>query len=335
MTRTHSLADHRPALRLSWGLSLGLAIAALALMPAPAPAQGFNDAPPNAPDQRPAFDGQTRAPVMADDIALVTQVVAGGLAFPWGMAELPDGGWLVTERAGRLLVVRDGTARPVAGVPAVAARGQGGLLDVALAPDFAQTRQIWLTLAEDRGDGRNATALAHARLADDDSRLDEARIVWQQNPAVDSGLHFGSRIVPDGAGGLFVTTGDRGHQSAQAQDGASDLGKVIHIAADGTARHHSRGHRNIQAAALDATGALWTVEHGPRGGDELNRPQTGGNYGWPVISYGINYDGSAVGQGLTAAAGMEQPVYYWYRSSRPRGWHFTMARCFPNGAAMR
>ncbi|MFV0386579.1 PQQ-dependent sugar dehydrogenase, partial [Paracoccus sp. (in: a-proteobacteria)] len=202
------------------------------LFAASAHAQDFNAAAPNAPGQKPAFAGQTRAPVLPD-MALNRQVVTEGLRHPWGMAELPDGGWLVTERPGRLrLIAPNGAMSPaIAGLPDVDSRGQGGLLDVAVAGNFAETRRVWISFAQPRGGGRNATAVATGVLAADGSRLDDLRVIWQQQPAWNSTNHFGSRLVFDGQGGLFVTTGERSRRDARglAQNVTTSLGKVVRI----------------------------------------------------------------------------------------------------------
>ncbi|RKR03487.1 glucose/arabinose dehydrogenase [Kushneria sinocarnis] len=297
--------------------------------------------PPNAPDQQPAFPGQTRAPAMQSAVELQTEVVAEGLVHPWGMAFLPEGGMLVTERPGRLrLITADGTvSEPIAGVPEVDARGQGGLLDVALDPGFAENRRLYLSYAEPREHGRNGTAVARATLSADGSRLSEVQPIFRQQPDWDSTRHFGSRVIPDGEGHLFITLGERSlpEPRQQAQSLESELGKVVRINRDGSSpddnpfvgRDDARptiwsyGHRNIQGAALHPdSGALWTIEHGPRGGDELNRPAAGHNYGWPVITYGEDYSGAPIGEGITQHEGMEQPIYYWDPVIAPGGMTF-------------
>jgi glucose/arabinose dehydrogenase len=266
--------------------------------------------------------------------------VAVGLEHPWGLAVLPDGRFLVTERPGRLrLVGRDGElSAPLAGVPRVLARGQGGLLDVALSPTFAQDRLVYLSFAEPGGAG-GGTAVARGRLGE--RGLEDTQVIWRQEPKVNGNNHWGSRLVwrPDGT--LFVTLGDRYHHSERAQDLTTTIGKIVRLNADGSipadnpfvgrgdARPEiwSLGHRNVQAAALDAAGRLWTVEHGARGGDELNRPEAGRNYGWPVITYGIDYSGARIGIG-TAAPNMEQPVYSWDPVIAPSGAVFYSGRAF-------
>lgn len=309
-----------------------------------AQAQGFNARAPNAPDQQPAFQGQTRAPVIEQNVQLDTQTVADGLVHPWGMTQLPDGSWLVTERPGRLrLISAEGAmSDPIAGLPKVDARGQGGLLDVVVRDDFPQTRQVWWSYAEPREAGRNATAVATGTLSEDHSALTNVRVVFQQNPAWNSTAHFGSRLVFDRDGMLFVTTGDRSQPEPRvlAQDVSTHIGKVLRINPEGRAAEGnpkikgglpeiwSYGHRNLQSAALDADGVLWTVEHGPRGGDELNQPQAGLNYGWPVITYGLDYSGRPIGDGLTAKDGMEQPVYFWDPVIAPAGMAFYHGELF-------
>lgn len=314
------------ALLLS-GLTLGPAGPALAEL---------NQSPPNAAGQQPAFAGQTRAPELTDGVALRPQVVVSGLDSPWGLALLPDGDWLITERPGRLRLLSKGElSEPIRNLPKVDARGQGGLLDVAVDRDFPRTRQIWFSFAEPRGEGKNGTTVATAHLSADGRALERLRVIFRQQPAWASDKHFGSRIVPDGRGGLFVTTGERSVASARplAQDVNTHLGKVLHIdaqtgaglpgnpfvAGKGRPEIWSWGHRNIQSAALDAQGRLWIVEHGARGGDELNRPQAGRNYGWPIITYGEDYSGRPIGKGQTQAKGMEQPVYYWDPVIAPSG----------------
>ena len=291
----------------------------------------------NTPEQRPAFAGQTRAPAVRVSVPVETTVVARGLERPWAVEVLPDGRMLVTEKAGRLrLVARDGTiGAPIGGLPAVDARDQGGLLDVALAPDFVTSGRIWWSYAERREDGRTNTAVAMGVWRDGQPSLSDVRVVWRQEPAWNSTKHYGSRIVFSNDGHVFITTGERSGTDSRplAQELNAELGKVIRLNVDGSVDREnpftsvvgaqpeiwSYGHRNLQSAALDAQGRLWTVEHGPRGGDELNMPQAGRNYGWPVITYGEEYNGSPVGEGQTARQGMEQPVYYWDPVIAPSG----------------
>ena len=320
---------------------IGVSAALLAL---PACAQDFNAAAPNT-TYGPAFEGQTRAPAIADGVALAQQVIASGLVNPWGMAELPDGRWLVTEKPGRLRIVGmdGGVSDPVAGLPEVFSGGQGGLLDVAIRDDFARTRRVWWSYAEPRAEGLNGTAVATGTLSEDGREMRDVKVIFQQQPGWASGLHFGSRLAfaPDGA--LFVTTGERSVTGARelSQDVGTHLGKVLRLDPEGgpaagnpaipggLPEIWSWGHRNVQSAAIGPDGALWTVEHGPRGGDELNRPEAGRNYGWPVISYGVEYRGGTIGEGLTQAEGMEQPVYYWGPVIAPSGLAFYDGALFP------
>ncbi|MDB6182847.1 PQQ-dependent sugar dehydrogenase [Paracoccus fistulariae] len=308
-------------------------------------AQDFNDAPPNAPGQSPAFEGQTRAPVLPDT-PLRQQVVVDGLENPWAMAELPDGGWLVTEKPGRLRHVgADGAlSDPIGGLPELDTRRQGGLLDVAVADDFAQTRRVWISFAQPREGGKTSTSVATGVLSADGTTLQDTRVIWQQNPAWDSAMHYGSVLVFDGKGGLFVTTGERSVRDARvlAQDVTAALGKVVRIdpmtgasmgdpgQPDALPEIWSWGHRNLQGAAMGPDGALWTIEHGPKGGDELNRPQAGMNYGWPRVTYGIDYGGGPIGEGLTQLDGTEQPVYYWDPVIAPGGMTFYEGEMFPD-----
>ncbi|MEL6168499.1 MAG: PQQ-dependent sugar dehydrogenase [Pseudomonadota bacterium] len=257
--------------------------------------------------------------------------VAGDLEEPWGLAFLPDGGFLVTLRDGDLVHIREnGSRQRIRGVPDVQSRGQGGLLDVAVARDFAETNEIFLTFArpQRRGEG---TALAIAELNTDAGRLRNVRVIFEMAPGSSGGRHFGSRVVEALDGTLYVTTGDRGDRPS-AQDLSNHNGAVIRVTRSGQvppdnpfvgqsgARPEiwSYGHRNPQGATLDLNGNLWTVEHGAQGGDEINRIRRGANYGWPVISYGRHYSGAKIGEG-TARDGMEQPALYWDPSIAPSG----------------
>jgi glucose/arabinose dehydrogenase len=296
----------------------------------------------------PASAAQTDAPRPAKESRVKTETVAKGLASPWGLQFLPDGRLLVTEKPGRLRVVtRDGkVGAAISGVPKVFATGQGGLLDVLLARDFgAKDGDIYLSYSEPREDGAAATAVARARLTLDDTgggALSDVETIFQQQPAIaKSGNHFGSRLVwaPDGS--LFVTTGDRGSARPEVQKPDTTIGKVLNLKPDGSPAHSqpvqpdwdakiwSLGHRNIQGAALDpTTGELWTVEHGARGGDELNLTTRGKNYGWPIITYSNEYFGGAIGEG-TARPGIEQPVYYWVPSIATSGLAIYTGDLFP------
>ena len=268
--------------------------------------------------------------------------VAQGLDHPWGLAFLPDGRMLVTERVGRLqLFDRNGrNPRSIGGLPKIQTGGQAGLLGLALSPTFAQDKLVYFSFAEP-GDGGAGTAVARGRLGE--SALENVQVIWRQTPKVSGSNHWGSRLVFARDGTLYVTTGERYSQKDRAQDVTSTLGKVVRINADGSipadnpfvkregARPEiwSYGHRNLQGAALHpGTGQLWTIEHGPRGGDEINIPQGGKNYGWPIITYGIDYSGAKIGEG-TARAGMEQPVYYWDPVIAPSGAAFYTGNAFP------
>ncbi|MBW8468075.1 MAG: PQQ-dependent sugar dehydrogenase [Thiobacillus sp.] len=269
--------------------------------------------------------------------ALRVEVVASGLQNPWGVAFIDGGRFLVTERPGRMRVVAaDGRlGEPLAGLPEVDAGGQGGLLDVITDSDFARNRTVYFCYAEP-GAGGNSTALASARLSTDATRLEVVKVLFSQAPKFSSRAHFGCRIVETADGLLFLTLGDRFSRKDDAQTLDNHHGKVVRIAKDGSvppgnpfvnragARPEiwSLGHRNLQGAALGPDGRLWTSEHGPQGGDEINRPEAGKNYGWPVITYGENYGGGAIGEGITAKAGLEQPVFQWTPSIAPSGLAF-------------
>jgi glucose/arabinose dehydrogenase len=292
----------------------------------------------NAPDQEPAFPEQTRAPQPAEMPPVAIDTVATGLPQLWAMEFLADGRMLVTAKEGAMHIISaDGTTGPaIEGVPEVDARGQGGLLDVALAPDFEESGRIFFSFSEPRDDG-NGTSVASATLVQDGDggTLEDVTVIFQQMPSYDGDKHFGSRLVVAGDDELYVAVGERSDREprVQAQDLDSGLGKVFRISFSGEALDDnpfvdqddaqpeiwSYGHRNIQSAALDGAGRLWTVEHGPRGGDELNRPEAGLNYGWPTITYGVEYSGEEVEEGLTQKDGMEQPVYYWDPVIGPSG----------------
>jgi glucose/arabinose dehydrogenase len=310
---------------------------------APRPGQPVETRPTEAQGQAPAFPGQTRAPYRTANVAFDVVTVANGLGHPWSLAFLPDGRMLVTERPGRLRIIgRDGTlSAPLSGVPAVEARGQGGLLDVALDPAFATNRRVYLSYLEPRTGGAGL-AVAWAKL--DAGGLSNVAVIFRAQPAHTDDKNIGSRLVFDHDGSLFVTAGDRFSLAAKAQGLDNDLGKIVRITPDGApasgnpflgkagARPEiwSFGHRNPQAAAISpATGKLWIVEHGPRGGDEIDVVKPGANYGWPVITYGVDYSGFPVGRGITAKAGMEQPIYYWDPVIAPSGMAFYDADLFP------
>jgi glucose/arabinose dehydrogenase len=318
-------------------LALGTA---LVVHPAAAPAQQnevtFTWGERNT-DFEPAFDAQFRAPLVNSGIELDTATVVGGLVHPWGIAILPDEqGYLVTERAGRLRHIgTDGTmSEPIDGLPEVVAQEQGGLLDIARSPDFANDRLIYWTYAKPVGDGLSATAAARGTLSSDLTRVDDVEDIFVQEPGSTAPMHYGSRIVFDDDGHAFVTTGE--HFTQKYRDYAQDLdktyGKVVRINLDGSIPNDnpfvddadaidsiwSLGHRNIQGAFF-GDGELWTIEHGPKGGDELNLTEAGKNYGWPVVSYGEQYSDEPVGSGEAAMEGMTQPVYFWDPVIAPAG----------------
>ncbi|HEY1104016.1 MAG TPA: PQQ-dependent sugar dehydrogenase [Burkholderiaceae bacterium] len=269
--------------------------------------------------------------------AVRPEPVVTGLQNPWAVAFLPEGRFLVTERPGRMRVVEaDGRLNPpLAGVPPVAAGGQGGLLDVVTDADFAKNRTVYFCYSEP-GEGGNSTALARASLSADRSRLEQVRVLFSQKPKFASSAHFGCRIVETRDGKLLLSLGDRFHRKDDAQTLDNHHGKTVRIHKDGSVPADnpfvgkagalpeiwSYGHRNPQGATLAPDGTYWLVEHGPQGGDEINLPQPGRNYGWPVITYGENYGGGKIGDGLTQKAGMEQPLHYWVPSIAPSGMVF-------------
>jgi glucose/arabinose dehydrogenase len=344
-------------MRLHMTLKIVAAIAATALLGAcggqPTEAQttgGSVEARrPNGKDQTPAFPGQTRAPQTKANVAYEVTDHVTGLSHAWGLAFLPDGGLLITERPGRLRLFKDGAlSGPIAGVPAVDARGQGGLLGIAIDPRFAETGLVYLAYAEAAGGGKNHAAVARGKLvaAGGPPRLEAVQVIYRQTPSLASTAHYGGRLVfaPDGT--LFVTGGERsviaGRMQAQRMDGT--LGKVVRINADGSIPKDnpfvgrpdmkpeifSIGHRNVLGAALNPkTGELWAVEHGTRGGDELNIVRKGKDYGWPTIAYGIEYLGDKITGGITQKAGMEQPIYYWDPVIAPGGMAFYDADSAP------
>jgi glucose/arabinose dehydrogenase len=276
------------------------------------------------------------------------ETVATGLDHPWAVAFLPQGRFLVTERPGQMRVVEsDGRiGPPLAGLPRVAAAGQGGLLDVVLDSGFGTNRVLYFCFSEPGLVG-NSTALARARLAVDGSRLEDVKVIFTQQPKVSSNLHFGCRIVEARDGNLFLTLGERFQRKDDAQKLDSHLGKVVRITKEGRPAPGnpfadragalpeiwSIGHRNSQGATLAPDGAFWMHEHGPQGGDEINVPQPGRNYGWPVITFGENYGGGPIGEGITAKAGMEQPLHYWVPSIAPSGMAFLTSDRY--GSAMK
>ena len=277
---------------------------------------------------------------------VIVEVIASNLNHPWGLAFLPDGSFLVTERGGTLnLISPKGKKKMIAGVPKVWAEGQGGLLDVAVDTAFTQNSAIYLTYSQPSDEGKRAgTALARAELSLlGRARLQNVKVIFTQSNKTGSGVHFGSRVVLAPDNSIFITVGDRGDRR-RAQDSFDHAGSIIRINRDGTVpldnpfadgkkglpEIWSIGHRNPQGATWNpVTNSLWTIAHGAKGGDEVNRPEAGKNYGWPVISHGRNYGGSKIGEG-THKIGMEQPVYFWDPSIAPSGFAFYNGNAFPN-----
>lgn len=300
----------------------------------------------NAPDQDPAFPEQTRACGVDSDVVFDVIVLAEGLEHPWAVEPLPDGNLLVTERPGRLRIVSAGgeVGQPIGGLPEIDARGQGGLLDVALSPDFESDRTIFWSYTEPR-EGGNGTAVARGRLSEDLGNVAEVQVIFRALPTYDNTMHFGSRLAFGPDGKLFITTGERSdtemRQHAQQLD--NHLGKILRINPDGSVPDDNpfvdepdarpeiwtRGHRNIQAAAFDSEGRLWVVEHGTRGGDELNLIEEGANYGWPIQAYGIEYSGAPIAGASPAPGSFQQPVYYWDPVIAPSGAEWYTGDAFP------
>lgn len=302
---------------------------------------------PNATGQTPAFPGQTRACGIISNVAHQVTVVATGLVKPWAVEPLADGSFLVTEKPGRLRIVSaNGTlGAPINGLPAVDARGQAGLLDVALSPQFGSDRMIYWSYTEPRGNGANATSVARGLLAQDRASVTNVQVIFQSQPAYAGTMHYGSRLAfgPDGM--LYITLGERSDTITrpQAQQLNSHLGKTIRVHPDGRvpadnpfvnqqgARPEiwTSGHRNVQAATFDNQGRFWHVEHGPRGGDEVNLIQRGRNYGWPVAGYGVEYSGQAIRTLDPTRPGFEPPVYYWDPVIAPSGAEWYTGNAFP------
>jgi glucose/arabinose dehydrogenase len=319
--------------------------------------------PPNAAGQKPAFSGQTRAPGVKSNVAFEVTVLARGLDRPWAVEPLPNGDFLITEKPGQIRIVsaKGEIGQPIGGLlpvgsggisgssgqgglPPITARGQGGLLDVALSPDFVRNRTIFWSFSEEREAG-SGTSVARGVLTPDRANLEQVRIIFRALPTYDNGLHFGSRLAfgPDNM--LYVTFGDRFDRPNRPKVQRLDnhLGKIVRIDPNGSVPKDNPflqersaapeiwtlGHRNLQAAAFDERGQLWTVEHGARGGDELNLIKKGKNYGWPLVTYGQEYSGEPIPGAVTARAGYEQPVYYWDPVIAPSGAQFYTGNAFP------
>ncbi|GGK72778.1 glucose dehydrogenase [Rufibacter glacialis] len=300
----------------------------------------------NAPAQKPAFAGQTRACGITSGVALNVTVLAKGLENPWAVEPLPDGSLLVTEKPGRLRLISPTgeVGPPISGLPQVDARGQGGLLDVALSPTFSSDRTIFWSFSEPRTGG-NGTSVARGVLSPDRRSLEQVRVIFRALPTYNGTMHYGSRLAfgPDNM--LYVTLGERSDLAVrpQAQHLNSHMGKILRLTPDGTPAPGNPfiseagalpeiwtlGHRNVQAAAFDQEGKLWIVEMGPQGGDELNQLEKGKNYGWPLVTYGQEYSGNPVPNSVTAKAGFEQPVYYWDPVIAPSGAQFYTGAAFP------
>jgi len=300
----------------------------------------------NSPDQQPKFAGQTRACVSRSNAAFDVVVVARGLEKPWAVEPLPGGDLLVTEKPGRMRIISasGSIGEPLGGLPAVDARGQGGLLDVALSPRFSSDRAIFWSYSEPR-EGGNATTVARGVLSPDRKRIDGIRVIFRALPTYNGTLHYGSRLAfgPDGM--LYVTLGERSHtvMRPQAQQLDSHMGKIIRIKPDGSVPSDNPmvgkasalpetwtlGHRNIQSAVFDQKGQLWVVEHGTKGGDELNLIQKSKNYGWPIVAFGEEYSGTPIPNAVTSRAGYEDPVYYWDPVIAPSGMEFYTGAAFP------
>ncbi|HHT35393.1 MAG TPA: PQQ-dependent sugar dehydrogenase [Bacteroidales bacterium] len=298
-------------------------------------------------DYAPAFVGQTRIGGVKTTTPYEVTVIAEGLAKPWAVTALPDGRLLITQKAGSLrIATSDGTlSNAITGFPEVDDRGQGGLLDVAPAPDFASSRMLFFTLAERTAEG-SLTAVGKGRLSDDETTIEQFRIIYRAIPYFDNSMHFGSRLLFNKEGNLFVSTGERSDLATRynAQKLETAHGKVVHITPEGEpvagnpfigqegtlAEIYSYGHRNPQGLDIHpVTGELWLSEMGPRGGDELNLIKPGKDYGWPAITYGIEYNGNTIGEGITAKEGMEQPVYYWDPVLSPSGMAFYAGNAIP------
>ena len=299
---------------------------------------------PKVTEFEPAFPEQTRAPAVETEAELDVEVVADGLGVSWGMEEFDTNRLLVTQRdEAELLIVNleDGSVSdPIEGLPEVNTEDQGGLLDVTIAPDFDESRLVFVTFAQDV-DGGTVTAVGKGALSEDETSLEDFEVIFQAEPAYDGTLHYGGRIIFDDEGNLFLTTGERSDDPIRerAQDLDAYLGKVIHITPDGEAVDtnpfiededaldgiYSYGHRNIQGVDFHPeTGDLWIVEFGPQAGDELNIIEPGSNYGWPTVSYGIEYSGELINDGVSEheAQGFVEPVYYWDPTSAPSGMSF-------------
>ncbi|MBD1396466.1 PQQ-dependent sugar dehydrogenase [Pontibacter sp. JH31] len=302
--------------------------------------------PANSPEQQPTFEGQTRACAITSETQFNVQVLTKGLNKPWAVEPLPNGDLLITEKPGNMRIVSatGQIGNPISGIPKVDARGQGGLLDVALGPNFSSDRMIYWSYSEPR-QGGNATSVARGVLSEDRTRVENVQVIFQAKPAFNGTMHYGSRLAfgPDGL--LYITLGERSDKQIrpQAQHMDSHMGKIIRIAPDGSVPKDNPfvndskalpeiwtvGHRNVQSAAFDSNGRLWIVEMGPQGGDELNLIENGKNYGWPLVTFGEEYSGEPVPNSVTTKEGYVDPVYYWDPVIAPSGAQFYTGSAFP------
>jgi len=298
-------------------------------------------------DYVPAFEGQTRANGAVTTTAYASSIVTSTLASPWGITSLPDGRLLITEKGGNLRIVTASgqVSEAILGLPSVNDSGQGGLLGLCLDPNFATNRMVYWVFSESISGG-NVTAVAKGRLSDNESTIEASTVIYRANPANSSALHYGGRILFDSTGNLLISTGERSVLETRplAQSVTAALGKIVRITTQGAPAPgnpnfnlagalpelYSIGHRNPQGLAIHpTTGDLWQSEHGPRGGDEINRVQAGANYGWPTITYGIEYGGEPIGDAIQQQDGMQQPVYYWDPVISPSGMTFYKGNRIP------
>ncbi len=301
---------------------------------------------PNA-DYKPSFEGQTRINGVKTTTPYEAKVIAEGLSSPWAVTTLPDGRLVITEKAGSLRIVTTAgvVSDAIMGFPEVDDRGQGGLLDVAPAPDFETSRMLYFTFAEKKPEG-SLTAVGKGKLSDDEKKIEDFKVIFRAIPYFDNSMHFGSRIVFDRQGNIFVSTGERSDLKTRPKAQLLDngYGKVLHITTEGNPVEgnpfvntagalpeiYSYGHRNAQGLDIHPeTGELWLSEMGPRGGDEINLIKPGKNYGWATIGYGIEYNGKKVGEGITQKEGLEQPIYYWDPVLSPSGMSFYSSDAIP------
>ena len=299
-------------------------------------------------DYSPAFTGQTRANSVKTTTPIKTEVITSALVSPWGIKSMPDGRLLVTQKAGSMRIVTTSgiVGAPITGIPAVNSNGQGGLLGLCLDPQFASNKMIYWVISENVAGG-TVTSVAKGKLSTNETAIENSTVIYRASPSSSTGnLHYGGRILFDSTGNLLVSTGERSDITIRplAQSASAALGKIVRITKDGQPAAgnptfagsgslpelYSIGHRNPQGMAIHpTTGELWQSEHGPRGGDEINKVTAGANYGWPTITYGIEYDGATIGSGIQQQAGMQQPVYYWDPVISPSGMTFYRGNNIP------